>query len=238
MLLYYITDRTQFPGSEAERRERLITTAVAAAEAGVDFIQLREKDLTARDLENMGRELMRRLERFHRTRLLINSRIDIAIACGAHGVHLPASDMSASEARVIFSKAGFEDAVIACSCHTMAEVERADSHGANLAVFGPVFHKQSSGQAVGLSGLREVCNRPAAAGARMPVLALGGITVENAGSCLACGAAGVAGIRLFQTNDPRDVVAQLRKSLTSAAEYTVEGRGTRHPYWPAPKGEK
>lgn len=249
MLLYYITDRTQFSGSEAERRERLITTAVAAAKGGVDFIQLREKDLTARELEALACDLTRALRNFHHSRLLVNSRVDVAIASGAQGVHLPADDISASEARVIFSKAGVNNAVIGCSCHDMAEIERAESHGADLAVFGPVFGKQSGGrrssgkqssalEAVGLAGLREICNRPVAGAARMPVLALGGISVENAAACLACGAAGVAGIRLFQANDPGSVVMQLRKSETNAAESRPERGEVSHPYWPAPKHSK
>jgi len=144
MLLYYITDRTQFPGGEAERRQQLMATALAAAEAGVDFIQLREKDLTARELEAMASELADALKNLPNTRLLVNSRVDIAIACGAHGVHLPAGDISASEARVIFSKAGVKDAVIACSCHNIAEINQAEAHGADFAVFGPIFGKQSS----------------------------------------------------------------------------------------------
>lgn len=234
MLLYYITDRTQFPGAEAERRERVTATAVAAAEAGVDFIQLREKDLTGRELEAMACELVRRLKEFPQARFLVNSRVDVAIACGAPGVHLPADDISASEARTIFAKAGVKDAVIASSCHSSAEIERAESHGADFAVFGPVFGKQgASSPAAGLSGLREVCNRPLAVAAKMPVLALGGITVENAAACMACGAAGVAGIRLFQTDDPGSVVMKLRKAGKNASEYRHEA--ARHPYWPAPK---
>jgi len=244
MLLYYITDRTQFPGGEAERRQRLMATALAAAEAGVDFIQLREKDLTARELEGMASELANALKNLPNTRLLINSRVDIAIACGAHGVHLPAGDISASEARVIFSKAGLKDAVIACSCHNIAEINQAEAHGADFAVFSPIFGKQSSGEesrglgAVGLSGLREICNRPAAAAARMPVLALGGITFENAAGCLACSAAGVAGIRLFQANDPARVVMQLRQLETSVTDYGCDRREGSHPYWPAHKHSK
>src|SRR5690349_9258350 len=104
MLLYYITDRNQFPGTEIQKRERLLATAVAAARAGIDFIQLREKDLTAKELEALTRELMRELKNFPQTFLLVNSRTDVAIATGAHGVHLPANDISPDEARGIFLK--------------------------------------------------------------------------------------------------------------------------------------
>ena len=141
----------------------------------------------------------------------------------------------------------------------MAEIERAESHGADLAVFGPVFGKQAGGkqaggkqsggkqssgkhggapEAAGLAGLREICDRPVAGAARMPVLALGGISVENAAACLACGAAGVAGIRLFQANDPGSVVMQLRKSEANAAESRSERGEVSHPYWPARKHSK
>ncbi|HZR30110.1 MAG TPA: thiamine phosphate synthase, partial [Terriglobales bacterium] len=106
MLLYYITDRSQFPGSASEKRKRLLTTAIASARAGIDLIQLREKDLSVREIEAFVREMMQELKKFPQTRLLVNSRPDVAIAAGAHGVHLPANDISASEARVIFAKAG------------------------------------------------------------------------------------------------------------------------------------
>lgn len=238
MLLYYITDRTQFPGTEAQRRERLLATIRAAAQAGVEFIQLREKDLTARELEAMACSLMQRLKDFPRTRLLVNSRVDVAIASGAHGVHLPANDISASEARVIFAKAGVQRTIVAASCHTAVEIERAESHGADFAVFGPVFGKQGNAPAAGLAALREICNRPLAAAARMPILALGGITLENAAACLACGAAGVAGIRLFQTGDVEQTLRQLRKLEVNPEPRRENRKKSSHPYWPAAQSKE
>src|SRR5713226_6180104 len=229
MLLYYITDRTQFPGPPARQRERLLATAVAAARAGVDLIQVREKDLSARELETLTRELMRELQSFPQTRLLVNSRADVAIAAGAHGVHLPANDISVSEARAVFSKAGVDRPIIAVSCHTTAEMEKAESHGADFAVLGPIFEKEGKRiPAAGLAVLREACNRPAAAAARMPVLALGGVTLENAGACMSWGAAGIAGFRLFQRGNIGDTVKRLRelqKHDTSRRE------ASPHPYW-------
>jgi len=211
MLLYYITDRTQFPGTEPQKRERLLATAQAAARAGVEFIQLREKDLTGRELEALAGDLTKTLQSFPKTLLLINSRTDIAIAAGAHGVHLPANDISADEVRTIFTKAGVQHPIIAVSCHTFAEIEQAESHGADFAVFGPVFEKEGEEiSAAGLATLHLVCNRPPAASVRMPVLALGGVTLENASACLAGGAAGLASIRLFQVGNLEQVVKQLR----------------------------
>jgi len=218
VILYYITDRRQFPGSEAEQRRRVLDKIIEAAGCGVDFIQLREKDLAPRELEWLAKEAVRAVRGAKtvgrtRTRLLINSRCDIAIAAGADGVHLRANDIPASEARVIFSKAGKLAPVIAVSCHTEAEVRMAESQGADFAVFAPVFEKGGAAGA-GLAALRAACHpagRPqnveGVGGSGMPVLALGGVTLENARECLRAGAAGVAGIRLFQENDVRNVTA-------------------------------
>ena len=239
MLHYYITDRAQLPGSQSEKRERLLTAAIAAARAGIDLIQLREKDLAARELEALARALMRELKKFPQTRLLVNSRTDVAIAAGAHGVHLPANDISASEARVIFARAGVVHPVIGVSCHTAAEVALAESHGADFAVFGPVFEKEKGGRkmhAAGLAGLRDACNRPPAAAARMPVLALGGVTLENAAACMACGAAGIAAIRLFQMENPEEVMKALRKLEEHKTIKSPESLA--HPYWFAVKKSK
>jgi len=209
MLLYYITDRAQFPGSDAERRARLLDKIAEGARAGVDFIQLREKDLSARELETLARQAMSRLagtsNQQPATRLLINSRIDVAIATGAAGVHLTSTDIGAADARAICTKAGFANPVIAVSCHTAEEVRRAAADGADFAVFAPVFEKQGRA-GVGLEKLRGACR----AAASMPVFALGGVTLENARSCLDAGAAGVAAIRLFQDNDIARVVTVLR----------------------------
>jgi thiamine-phosphate pyrophosphorylase len=214
LLLYYITDRRQFGDTEAARRHGLITQIRLAAEAGVDFIQLREKDLPVRELESLAIEAAEIVHAIPnpRPRLLVNSRSDIAIAARADGVHLRSCDIAASEARAIFSKAGVHQALIAVSCHTLQDIAAAEAHGADLAVFGPVFGKDSQ-SGVGVEQLRAVCSRRIASKPPMPVLALGGITVENAASCLAAGAAGVAGIRLFQRPDVQNVVPQLRSLL-------------------------
>src|SRR4051812_10395101 len=134
MLLYYITDRTQFPGDESARQAALLVRIADAARWGVDYIQLREKDLSARELESLAKcavEAARKAS--SHTRLLINSRIDIAIAAGADGVHLRSQgDMAASDARVVFAKCGHPNPVIACSCHTLEEVALAESYGADF----------------------------------------------------------------------------------------------------------
>lgn len=222
MLLYYITGRSQFPGSEGERRARLLDKIAEAARAGVDFIQLREKDLSARDLESLARAAVSRLhleirnsKLETRTRLLMNSRVDVALAAGAAGVHLTSSDISASEARAICDKAGLPNPVIAVSCHSADDVRRAESHGADFVVFAPVFEKSGS-PGVGLDALRDACAAPmrprnleGAGSSSMPVLALGGVTLSNARACLEAGASGIAAIRLFQSQDVASIVSAL-----------------------------
>ena len=180
------------------------------AAAGVNLVQLREKDLSARALEELALKAMAAVAG-SQTHLLINSRTDVALACGAHGVHLPANDLPASEVRAIFARAGVSEPVIGVSTHSAAEVASAEAHGADFAVFAPVFEKGGTASREGLEELRRICHRAEAAQPPMPVLALGGITVENAQVCVAAGAAGIAGIRLFQENDVRAVVKKLRE---------------------------
>ena len=218
-LLYYITDRSQFRGDEPARRRALLAKIAEAARAGVDYIQLREKDLSTRELEQLARQVahvIQKLKTENReltTRLLINSRSDIAIAVDADGVHLRSDDVASHEVRGVWTQAHARSSqpvarspLIAASCHTVAEVFRAESEGADFAVFAPVFEKKDApgGEPAGLAALREACR------AKIPVLALGGVNLENAASCLSAGAAGVAGIRLFQENRIEDVVRALR----------------------------
>ena len=207
--LYYITDRRQFPGDRLGQERRLLAKITECAAAEVDLVQLREKDLSARALEELALKVMAALAG-SRTRLLINTRTDVVLACGAHGVHLPANDLAASEVRAIFARAGVSEPVIGVSAHLAAEVASAEAHGADFAVFAPVFEKGGTASREGLEELRRICHRTEAAQPPMPVLALGGITVDNAQLCVAAGAAGIAAIRLFQENDAQEIVKQLR----------------------------
>ena len=220
MLLYYVTDRTQFAGDESARRNALLAKVRECARAGVDYIQLREKNLSGRELELLATEALRQVRAAGwKTRFLVNSRTDIAIACGLDGVHLRSGDEDPSpgDVRAIFGAAGFSSPIISASCHTEAEVEMAESQAADFVVFAPVFEK-SGALGRGLSELRRICSHVSAADgkteavarARLPVLALGGVTLENAVDCVRAGAAGVAGIRLFQHNEVAAVVSKLR----------------------------
>jgi thiamine-phosphate pyrophosphorylase len=219
-LLYYITDRSAFPGDESSRRRRLMEKMREAAEAGIDYIQLREKDLSTQELELLAREAvgviressqLRTENRELRTALLINSRTDVALAVQADGVHLRSDDISPPDVRTAWKKSGAATArqnspqglVIGVSCHSPADVARAAASAATFAVFAPVFEKKDA-RPTGLNLLKEACL------ANIPVLALGGITLANAHSCLAAGAAGIAAVRLFQDNDIAAVVKALR----------------------------
>ncbi|MBS1851840.1 MAG: thiamine phosphate synthase [Acidobacteria bacterium] len=198
MLLYYITARRQFSGTEAAQQAHLLAKIAEAARAGVDFIQLREKDLPSRALESLAREAVRAVRDQGPAKLLLNSRTDVALGVGADGVHLPSSDISAAEVRGLWPQS-----ILSVSCHAPTEVAAASS--ADYALFAPVFEKQGA-TPTGLDALREAC------GHKTPVLALGGITLENASACVQAGAAGIAAIRLFQDHDVAEIVRRLRRT--------------------------
>ena len=181
MKRYYITDRKAVGGFG-----RLLDVIRDQMRMGVDYIQIREKDLEARQLFEFTLAVLEaRAETVFMpvaTKILVNSRADVAKVTGADGVHLPAAAPRETLPGLLVGR----------SCHTLAEIRSAT---ADLVTFGPVFDTPQKGQGQGLDALREACQ------STIPVFALGGVTWENAAHCIAAGAQGVAGIRLFQEPD-------------------------------------
>lgn len=178
MLRYYITDRRGCPD--------LIDCIVRAAAEGVDFIQIREKDLNVRDLLELTRSAVSAVAPWP-AKVLVNTRFDVALAARAHGIHLPSDSIQVAEWRRL-TPPGF---LVGVSCHSFEDIRLANA--ADFVVYGPVFPTPGKPPAVGLDALRE-----AAGASQVPVLALGGITSGNVQSCVDAGAAGIAAIRMFQ----------------------------------------
>jgi len=195
MLRYAITDGS---AASPEGHARLLEDARRWAADGVDFVQLREPSLEPGALLALATSIAKTLHTTH-TKLLINSRPDIAIAANADGVHLTArpGELTPAQVRTVFAAAGATPPLVSVSCHTLAEVTRASQAAADLILFGPIFEKRIHGavvvQGIGLEALAQASR----AAATTPVLALGGLTPQTTPACLSAGAAGIAGIRIF-----------------------------------------
>jgi thiamine-phosphate pyrophosphorylase len=222
-LLCYVTDRRSLPGtSPADSIEALTRKIAEIAAAGVDWVQIREKDLTARVLASLTRKsieiaAMSPAKSSRATRVLVNDRLDIAIAERAAGVHLGEKSLPVSEAKRLVESALRGKAVdasflIGVSCHSLESAQAAERDSADYIFFGPVFttpSKETFGPPQGLARLTQTCREVA-----IPIIAIGGITLENAESCIGAGAAGVAAIRLFQDGlDPVGILSKLRQLL-------------------------
>ena len=179
---YYITDRHPLGGLDA-----LVANIARRLDEGIEMVQLRERDLPVRDQLALARRV-RALANPHGTKILINDRLDVALAAGLDGVHLRGDAPAPAELRA-FVPAGF---LFGVSCHSLDDVRRAVT--ADFVVLGPVFEsfsKPGYGPAIGLEGLRK-------ASQLAPVYALGGITTDTAPACLEAGAVGIAAITMFQ----------------------------------------
>lgn len=202
--LCYITDRLAL-GSKP-----LLPLIREAARVGVDLIQIREKDLATRPLVELVRAAVQSGGGTV-TRVVVNDRLDVALALGAAGVHLGTHSMPVQAVR----RCAPDGFLVGVSCHSLEEARAAELGGADYIVLGPIFatrSKLSYGPPLGLGKLREVAAR-----VKIPLLALGGITVERARPCLTAGATGIAGISIFQNCESlRARVHELRAEISSA----------------------
>ncbi|MGB6200444.1 MAG: thiamine phosphate synthase [Candidatus Acidiferrales bacterium] len=216
-ILCYVTDRRGAPGATANSDSTSLLSAVIerAIAAGVDWTQVREKDLDARPLENLVRTAVK--INAGRARIFVNDRLDIALASDTDGVHLGENSLPAAGVAAWRAGAGRPNFTIGVSCHSPEAVRAAEDAGADYIFFGPIFatpSKASFGPAQGVERLRAACR-----GARIPVLAIGGITESNAVECLAAGAAGIAAIRMFQDEgDLAGIVSRLHALKSARAK--------------------
>ncbi len=210
-VLCYVTDRHGFAAAAEAQGQLLLTKIALAAKAGVDWMQLREKDLSAKQLSELATAAKRRTA--GASAILVNDRLDVACAVRTAGVHLGEHSLPVSEVKRFVHDGRVEkDFLVGASVHSLEMARKAEQDGATYVIFGPVYatpSKAAFGAPQGLAGLREVC-----AELKIPVLAIGGITPENARDCLHVGASGIAAIRLFQqASDLPAVVERLRSGL-------------------------
>jgi thiamine-phosphate pyrophosphorylase len=190
-LVCYVTDRKSL--GMGEGGESVLGKIRAAVAGGVDWVQLREKDLSGRELLALAREAVAG----GGARVIVNDRLDVALAAGAAGVHLGRESLSARDV-VRWCSSGNAPAefLVGVSCHSLEEAREAESAGASYIFFGPVFDtpsKRGMGEPQGVGRLAEICGSVA-----IPVVAIGGVSELNAGHCIRAGAAGIAAIRMFQ----------------------------------------
>jgi thiamine-phosphate diphosphorylase len=214
-IVCYVTDRKTLGPSDAFRGALSSTVEkirlAAAAEA--DWVQVREKDLSAKELLALVKQAVSTGD--SRVKVIVNDRLDAALAAGAAGVHLGRESVAVSEV-VQWCRAGNAPAefLIGASCHSLDEARQAEAAGANYAFFGPVFDtpsKRAFGAPRGIAQLREVCRE-----IRIPVIAIGGLDQGNAMECLRGGASGIAAIRLFQENTDAETLREFVKSVHDA----------------------
>lgn len=199
--LYVITDRQQTGGRP------LVEVVEAALRGGVRAVQLREKDLAPRELYPLA-QAIRQLTWRYGARLLINDRLDVALAVQADGVHLTTTSLPTAVARQLLGP----ERLIGVSTHNVAEARAAAEGGADFLVFGPIFYTPSKapyGEPVGLEALRAV-----RAAVTLPILAIGGVKKANLDQALAAGADGIAVISaVIAADDPAAAAQELCATL-------------------------
>lgn len=201
-IVCYVTDSLSLASSSWD----LLDVICNALESGLDWIQIREKHLPARELLDLSRDAVAAArnasgDSANPARIFVNDRLEVALAAGAAGVHLGGESVPVAETVRWCDEARrtghvAPDFGIGASCHSSEQARAAERDGANYIFFGPIFDtpsKHSFGAPQGLERLSEIC-----AAIKIPVIAIGGVNEENAASCIRAGAAGIAAIRLFQ----------------------------------------
>jgi thiamine-phosphate pyrophosphorylase len=192
-IVCYVTDRKAL--GAADPAASLLAKIRAATAAGVDWVQIRERDMPAQELLALAKAAIG--VRVGEARILVNDRLDVALAAGAAGAHLGGASVPAREVvRWLGERHAPTEFLVGVSCHSMEEARAAENAGASYVFFGPVFEtpsKKSYGPPQGIAKLAEVCSA-----VRIPVIAIGGVNEENATECVRAGAAGIAAIRMFQ----------------------------------------
>ena len=220
-IVCYVTDgKSLTPGDHTSGRTAHVLGKIRKAiTAGVDWVQIREQDLSARDLLSLARQALRETAAVPdaHVRIILNDRVDVALAVGAAGVHLGGESLPLREV-LRWHRAGNGPAnwLIGASCHSLAGACEAESSGATYIFFGPVFDtpsKRPFGPPQGVAKLAEVCRA-----VRIPVIAIGGVNRTNGDDCLRAGAAGVAAIRLFQEPSAAAELTQTIRAWHSAGE--------------------
>lgn len=205
-LLCYVTDQDALSASPIESHTLLLEKVKAAAAAGVDWIQIREKHLSGRELADLVQQALQVAPA--PCRILVNDRLDVAWAVRAAGVHLTEESISVADARKFVRELGLPSSfLVGASTHSLDSARAAADSGADYVIFGPVFatpSKAGYGAPQGIERLAAVC-----LSVSISVIAIGGITPKNAAECRAAGAAGIAAIRLFQ--DAADLPAMVRR---------------------------
>jgi thiamine-phosphate pyrophosphorylase len=209
-ILCYVTDRKALGASEPVAQ--VVNCIRAALAAGVEWVHIREKDLTARALLDLSRKAVSAAAEHRgncRARVVVNDRVDIALVAGAQGVHLGHVSMPAREV-IRWCRTGNApaDFTVGVSCHSLEQAREAEKDGASYVFFGPIFETPAKirfGQPQGIAKLAGVCRE-----VHIPVIAIGGVNEENAGECIRAGAAGIAAIRLFQ--EPR-IAGELKNGI-------------------------
>jgi thiamine-phosphate pyrophosphorylase len=191
-VVYLITNGECDPGNYDETRLPILETVQTAVECGVDLIQIREKRLNGKLLFELVERVIE-LTRGSRTKLLVNDRLDIALAAGADGVHLTANSVPCEIVKGHVPKAF----LMGVSCHSAQDVVAAAKGGSTFALYGPVFASPGKGEGKGLEDLQRVCREANG----FPVLTIGGIDDANFNDVLNAGAAGFAAIRALNDLD-------------------------------------